>query len=71
MDKVYCPVKVITFGSPRIGNREFENWVDKIIPGNLRIVNQNDIVPNLPSRLFFKHTPNMLHLKEDTYEWVE
>ena len=50
MDKVYCPVKVITFGSPRIGNREFENWVDKIIPGNLRIVNQNDIVPNLPSR---------------------
>jgi predicted lipase len=29
MDKVYCPVKVITFGSPRVGNREFTNWVDK------------------------------------------
>jgi predicted lipase len=39
LDKVYCPVKVISFGSPRIGNREFEDWVDKIIPCNLRVVN--------------------------------
>jgi predicted lipase len=62
MNKVYCGVKVITFGSPRIGDREFTKCLNEHIPINIRIINDTDIVPHMPSRLFFKHSSYMIHL---------
>jgi predicted lipase len=63
MDKVYCNVKVVTFGSPRIGNREFTKYIDQYVPINIRVINDTDIVPHLPSRVFFKHTGYAIHME--------
>ncbi len=41
--------QVITFGAPRVGNKNFARLYDSVLrPRTFRIVNQNDIVPRLP-----------------------
>ncbi|KAG8900280.1 AP-3 complex subunit delta, partial [Tulasnella sp. 403] len=44
------PVTAITIGTPKIGNKAFADWADKVLDPkrNIRIVNEKDIVPLLP-----------------------
>ncbi|KAJ3109126.1 hypothetical protein HDU96_007308 [Phlyctochytrium bullatum] len=50
-------IRLVTFGSPRVGNRAFYAWVRNIgFAQSLRGVNYNDLVPHLPpTPLGFRH----------------
>lgn len=52
-------IQLYTFGSPRIGNKEFvKRFISFDIPNN-RITYKKDIVPHLPEELFgFVHIPS-------------
>ncbi|KAF6753512.1 Alpha/Beta hydrolase protein [Ephemerocybe angulata] len=55
-------LRTITYGSPRVGNQEFVDFVNARSVMN-RIDNQDDIVPILPGRfLGFAHTEGELHI---------
>jgi predicted lipase len=45
-------VETILFGSPRVGNQQFANLVDEILPNQKHIINQRDPVPHLPFQSF-------------------
>eukprot|EP00827_Trimyema_finlayi_P004360 TRINITY_DN433_c0_g1_i11.p1 TRINITY_DN433_c0_g1~~TRINITY_DN433_c0_g1_i11.p1 ORF type:complete len:154 (+),score=40.37 TRINITY_DN433_c0_g1_i11:64-525(+) len=50
--------KVITFGSPRVGNKEFAQWWQSydLVKEKYRIVQHQDIVPHVPMiNLGFQH----------------
>ncbi|MEM8864655.1 MAG: lipase family protein [Planctomycetota bacterium] len=54
------PAGLFTFGSPRVGNRRYVNYVR--LP-YYRWVNNNDIVPRVPPRLFgYRHTGEEIYL---------
>uniref|UniRef100_A0A0N5AF63 Lipase_3 domain-containing protein n=1 Tax=Syphacia muris TaxID=451379 RepID=A0A0N5AF63_9BILA len=40
-------LKLVTFGEPRIGDVEYAELHDKLLPYSFRIINKNDIVPTL------------------------
>ncbi|VDD93630.1 unnamed protein product [Enterobius vermicularis] len=42
-------IKVITFGQPRVGDRDYAFKFDELIPYCFRIVHRIDIVPHLPA----------------------
>jgi hypothetical protein len=65
------PVSVVTFGSPRVGNKSFAADFDTKIPSCLRIVNDLDLVPLAPFRfLEYCHVGSPVQLKEDEVEVV-
>lgn len=39
---------VVTFGAPRVGNREFQKLYDYRISAHWRVVNAPDLIPSLP-----------------------
>lgn len=41
-------VRVITFGSPRVGNSIFAEWYKETIPQNFRFTHNRDMIPSLP-----------------------
>ena len=41
-------VRVVTFGSPRVGNSIFADWYKKKIPQNFRFTHNRDMIPSLP-----------------------
>ena len=45
-------IEVVTFGSPRIGNKVFSDAYDSAVPTSIRIVNKDDIIPRTPIRSF-------------------
>jgi predicted lipase len=48
------PSRLVTFGCPKIGDSEFAKGIDSI-----RVVNDNDIIPKVPLKLFFGYNhPN-------------
>ncbi len=59
------PVEVVTFGSPRIGNRSFAESFDAQFDC-LRVVNDRDVVPTAPLRCmdFFHVGRTTVHLRE-------
>jgi triacylglycerol lipase len=52
-------VYVYTFASPRVGNIEFANYINKITKCFYRIVNLSDLIPTLPISVM----PNMINVK--------
>jgi Lipase (class 3) len=44
-----------TFGSPRVGNKNFVKWFNKNIEKNWRVFNADDPVPLLPMSYHFSH----------------
>uniref|UniRef100_A0A914RUM2 Fungal lipase-like domain-containing protein n=1 Tax=Parascaris equorum TaxID=6256 RepID=A0A914RUM2_PAREQ len=42
-------VKLVTFGQPRVGDREFAMKHDELVPHSYRVVHRADIVPHLPA----------------------
>lgn len=60
-------VKVIVYGSPRVGNPAFADIVDSKLPGLVTYINnKEDIVPILPGKfLGYAHPNGELHIKDD------
>ncbi|KAJ3571300.1 hypothetical protein NP233_g3843 [Leucocoprinus birnbaumii] len=63
--------KVVTYGSPRVGNQFFANYFDAHFPGAMsRVVNRRDIAPVVPPRLIgYEHVSGQLHILDDS-SWV-
>ena len=58
--ELYSDTKVITFGSPRVGDAAFANYFKVHFDNNnsYRIVSRNDIVPSNPAYSFdYHHVP--------------
>ena len=60
-------LEVITFAGPRSSNKYYSTACRQKIPKMIRVVYDNDVVPNLPSKLLgYDHGDcECLHLKED------
>ncbi|CAG7852658.1 SubName: Full=Related to triacylglycerol lipase {ECO:0000313/EMBL:CCA73795.1} [Serendipita indica DSM 11827] len=62
--------KVVTYGSPRIGDRDWASWVDSNLDIT-RIGNKKDPVPILPGRsLGFQHSKGEIHIRNSDSAWV-
>lgn len=58
-------VECFTFGSPRVGNRNFSKEYNKMNIYSFRVVNGSDVVENLPySFLGYKHVNDRIRLGE-------
>ncbi|XP_046858009.1 lipase-like [Xenia sp. Carnegie-2017] len=54
-------VDLITFGAPRVGNKAFAQYVDRIVKGlNLRVTYLNDIVTVVPN-VGYRHAGQEIH----------
>jgi hypothetical protein len=58
--RIYYPdqeIAVLTFGSPRMGNKEFAKFTTDLYDPNhsLRFTHHRDIVPHTPSSFRFQH----------------
>ena len=62
-------VRVVTMGSPRVGNHAFAEYYHSQVPQTTRLVNGRDIVPTLPpARTGFYHVPSevwIYHMNPD------
>ena len=70
--------RICTFGQPRVGNRAFCRELDKILAGRYqRWVNNNDLVPRLPSSLHgYRHAGQLRYFNShgflhDRMTWRE
>jgi hypothetical protein len=43
-------IALITFGSPRTGNKQFAHWIDSSLSQNLRVEEDGDVVPMVPAQ---------------------
>lgn len=48
-------IKCVTFGSPRVGNKQFMDEYNKRIKNSLRVVNKNDIITYVPLPIIYTH----------------
>ena len=54
--------QLITYGSPRVGNREFAEYVNEMIPDQWRVVYKRDIVVIHPfNKLGYLHSGTEIH----------
>jgi triacylglycerol lipase len=65
-DKRDIIMECFTFGSPRVGNREFINRYKEIVNKSVRIVNWNDIIQYVPPPIpyLYRHINKPLVLNE-------
>lgn len=78
LEMVYLPLHLPStttfdmygYGMPRVGNKEFADYVDANVKGVRRVNNKRDIVPVIPLRLMaFRHPSGEKHIL-DSGEWV-
>jgi len=51
------PTNIVSFGSPRVGNKAFVNFVNAQAGTNYRVTHYNDPIPRFPGKLFgYRHT---------------
>ena len=63
-------IKLVTFGSPKMGNKEYCNYHNNLIPQTLNIRNKNDIVTKVPfAKMKYKHTKEYTWIKKP--KWYE
>jgi predicted lipase len=64
-------IQVLAYGLPRVGNQNFANFVDSILPGNVKhINNKKDPVPIVPAMtLGYNQVSGEIHVQEDG-SWV-
>lgn len=62
VDSGFDNVRMINFGSPRIGNAEFAMYASDRLPGHTRVTHYRDMVPHMPWHYRFMHISN---------EWYE
>lgn len=56
-------VKCLTFGAPRVGNKEFINEYNRRIKKSLRVVNKNDIITHVPLPIIYTHNHKPIIIK--------
>ena len=64
-------VKVIGYGMPRVGNHVFASFVDNLLPGSVKhINNKHDPVPIVPAmRLGYHHVVGEIHIQQNG-KWI-
>ncbi len=56
-------VRVVTFGSPRVGNAVFAEWFKQTVPQHVRFTHNRDMIPGLPPMYMgFSHIPREVWL---------
>ena len=56
-------IKGVTYGTPRVGNKDFVTLFDQKVPDFVRVNNEADLVPIVPGRfLGFEHPKGEIHL---------
>ena len=59
-----------TFGSPRVGNRDFANDCRKVGVPHMRVTHHRDVFPHLPEKVFgYQHTSTEVYYNEDSSEY--
>lgn len=58
-------ITCITFGSPRVGDQKFANLFDNTVSNSIRVVNDNDPIPCIPTAWRFRHVKGCLWLYQD------
>lgn len=66
-------VKVVGYGMPRVGNQQFADFVDSMLPqAVVHINNKKDPVPIVPSMVNgYTHPWGEIHIQETSEEWIE
>lgn len=64
MPQLRPQLRLYTYASPRIGNPAFANAHSQLIPNHYRIVNLADLVPLVPSTMFFNNI-NYVHAGQE------
>lgn len=59
-----CRVELVTCGSPRVGDKGFRRFIERLGIDHVRIVHAYDLVPRVP-KLGYRHVGRLLHLDED------
>jgi hypothetical protein len=64
-------VRIVGYGMPRVGNQDFANLVDAILPGRVEHINNElDPVPTVPAiALGYHNVLGEIHIQE-TGEWI-
>lgn len=63
------PIKLHTFGCPRVGNNDFVKYIENSNIDNWRVYNKNDIVSKIPLSTNFHHVnKNKLCLDNEKYK---
>jgi predicted lipase len=57
--------EIVTFGSPAVGFKGFQNFYQELDDKTIRIVNNSDIVPFTPP-LFYRHIGKQIWLRESS-----
>jgi predicted lipase len=61
------PCDIYSFGSPRVGNSAFSNFVNNQVGSHFRVTHTNDPVPNLPTSWFgWRHSGTEFWLSTGT-----
>ena len=55
-------VRMVNFGSPRVGNAAFVQLYNSLVPHSLRLVNGTDAVPTVPALLGYRHVHHGIRL---------
>lgn len=65
--KKYSNIKIncVTFGSPKVGNKNFVNEYNKYVKNSYRIVNKYDIIEQLPLPIIYKHAHEPIYLENN------
>jgi hypothetical protein len=58
-------IKCVTFGSPKVGNKNFVDEYNKYVKDSYRIVNKNDIIEYFPLPIIYKHIHKPIYLEEN------
>ena len=64
MPQLRPQLRLYTYASPRIGNPAFANAHSQLIPNHYRVVNLADLVPLVPSTVFFNNI-NYVHAGQE------
>lgn len=59
-------IRVITFGSPRVGDNEFVKYFNNKVYYSRRYVTEKDLIPFLPSKCRFSHVKGLRLIKDET-----
>jgi predicted lipase len=68
----FLNIQCITLGSPKIGDQDFVNAFDSFVKQSSRIVDEEDIITNIPIGFGYCHTKNEIVFKrESPISWIK
>jgi hypothetical protein len=65
-------IKTFGYGMPRVGNQDFADFVDQLLPGSVtHINNKKDPMPIVPSINRGYHQPSgEIHIQDQSGDWI-